>query len=180
MWHWNPDSVVLDNASGRATYNANDIARLYLAGPDARNIFASRTTDPAGTTGAASGGGALNREPQVAVQVEANRPWTDSGIVVRSGERLAFNATGTINVIAGVASGPEGNREKPGQPIYPVNSMFLGGLIGRAGNGQPFAIGSTTSAMPMPASGRLFLGVNDDHHADNTGTFEVQIFRRTR
>ena len=65
VWHWNPDSVVLDNASGRATYNANDIARLYLAGPDARSIFASRTTDPAGTTG----------PPQVAEPATVSPRW---------------------------------------------------------------------------------------------------------
>jgi hypothetical protein len=27
----------------------------------------------------------------------------------------------------------------------------------------------------MPAAGRLFLGVNDDHHADNSGTFNVAV-----
>jgi hypothetical protein len=28
----------------------------------------------------------------------------------------------------------------------------------------------------MPASGRLFLGVNDDHHADNSGNFVVKVW----
>ena len=30
----------------------------------------------------------------------------------------------------------------------------------------------------MPADGRLYLGVNDDDYRDNTGTFDVQIYRR--
>ncbi len=112
------------------------------------------------------------------VRVEANQPWTDTGIVVRAGERIAFNATGTIGVVAGVETGPAGHAEKPGQAAFPVSTLPLGGLIGRVGNGRPFAIGATTTAMPMPGSGRLFLGVNDDHHNDNSGGFDVQIFRR--
>lgn len=177
VWHWNPDSVVLDNASGRATYNANDIARLYLAGPDVRRLF-PEASQQTGTAGVGGGGRLARGAPQVTVRVEANQPWTDTGIVVRAGERVAFRATGTINVVADVSTGPEGHGAKPGQAAFPVPAMNLGGLIGRVGNGRPFAIGASTTAMPVPASGRLFLGVNDDHHADNSGSFEVQIFRR--
>ena len=54
----------------------------------------------------------------------------------------------------------------------------VGTLIGRVGNSAPFVIGATTSAIPMPVDGRLYLGVNDDDYRDNTGTFDVQIYRR--
>jgi hypothetical protein len=53
--------------------------------------------------------------------------------------------------------------------------MGLGGLIGRVGNSAPFRIGSSSAPIRMPAAGRLFLGVNDDHHADNSGTFNVAV-----
>ena len=52
----------------------------------------------------------------------------------------------------------------------------MGALIGRVGNGQPFSIGNTTNAFDMPDSGRLFLGVNDDHVADNSGNFVVKVW----
>ena len=55
--------------------------------------------------------------------------------------------------------------------------MSVGGLIGRVGNGPAFAIGSNTGPMPMPASGVLQLGVNDDHYEDNTGNFTVSVQR---
>jgi hypothetical protein len=29
----------------------------------------------------------------------------------------------------------------------------------------------------MPANGVLFLGINDDHHADNSGELRVQVER---
>jgi len=50
-------------------------------------------------------------------------------------------------------------------------------LIGRVGNGQPFAIGAETD-VTMPASGRLYLGVNDDYVRDNTGDFIVEMWNR--
>jgi hypothetical protein len=41
------------------------------------------------------------------------------------------------------------------------------------GNGTPFIIGSSTNPIVMPAAGELFLGVNDDHVADNSGSYTV-------
>ena len=38
-----------------------------------------------------------------------------------------------------------------------------------------FAIGNQTTPLPMPADGRLFLGVNDDEVNDNTGEFVVDV-----
>ena len=49
-------------------------------------------------------------------------------------------------------------------------------LRGRIGNGEPFSIGDTTNAFDMPASGRLFLGVNDDHYPDNSGNYVVKVW----
>jgi hypothetical protein len=56
-------------------------------------------------------------------------------------------------------------------PGAPIPGALAGALIGRVGNGQPFAIGDQTIALPMPAAGQLFLGINDDHCADNRGQF---------
>ena len=72
-------------------------------------------------------------------------------------------------------AGPDGNRDLPARAAYPVRDMPVGGLIGRVGNSAPFPIGSTTSPIPMPASGRLYLGVNDDFLQDNSGNFDVNI-----
>jgi hypothetical protein len=53
-----------------------------------------------------------------------------------------------------------------------------GGLIGRIGyNGKPFPIGSVRSPVPMPRSGKLFLGINDFIFGDNAGAFAVAIRR---
>jgi hypothetical protein len=163
---WNPDRLVFDTTAGRQFFNASDIARL----------FSGR-----GTTGAAPGERGRRRgEPDATVTVDATTPWTDAGLVVRQGERIVFNTTGTISVLrdANAATGPDGQKDMPRQETFPVRTMSVGGLIGRVGNGRPFPIGSTRMPIDMPASGRLFLGINDDQHGDNGGSFEVKVFRR--
>jgi hypothetical protein len=57
----------------------------------------------------------------------------------------------------------------------PLRSAPGASLIGRIGNGAPFAIGWNPNPIRMPASGRLYLGINDDQVGDNTGEFNVSI-----
>jgi hypothetical protein len=61
----------------------------------------------------------------------------------------------------------------------PLPGNFVGALIARVGNGQPFPIGNQTT-VTMPANGQLFLGINDDHVGDNQGGFRVNIQQQTR
>jgi len=50
-----------------------------------------------------------------------------------------------------------------------------GALIGRIGTGTPFPIGTNTQPIQMPNSGRLMLGINDDHVDDNSGNYSVAV-----
>ena len=65
-----------------------------------------------------------------------------------------------------------GGRRAPDRA--PLPSALAGALIGRIGNGAPFGIGNQT-LVPMPATGELFLGVNDDEVGDNSGGFVVDV-----
>ena len=49
-----------------------------------------------------------------------------------------------------------------------------GALIAEIGDSNAFLIGNRRSVR-APASGRLYLGVNDDHLEDNGGDFQVMI-----
>jgi PA-IL-like protein len=183
VYHWNPDSVIFDTTAGRGTYNASDVARLFLSGPPARRVFAGGNNQQpvAGNMGGGRGfgRGRMNQgQPQTSVRVEANTRWTDTGLMVQSGERIAFSTNGTIEYGRGMSTGPDGDKNIPPRPGYAIRDMPVGGLIGRVGNGAPFAIGSTSTPIPMPVTGRLFLGVNDDGYTDNTGGFDVAIARR--
>jgi len=177
VYHWNPDSVVFDTTSGRGTYNANDVARLYLSGPPARRVFGGdNNQNLAGMRGRGRRGGRMG-EPSATVRVEANRQWTDTGLVVQPGERIAFGTNGTITFGRDMNTGPDGDKNLPARANYPVREMPVGGLIGRVGNSRPFAIGSTRTPISMPTGGRLMLGVNDDDLSDNSGGYDVQIYR---
>ncbi len=125
-----------------------------------------------GTSGQAPG-------RQVQVRVEANQPWTDTGINVNVGDRVVFGASGQIafGKSNGQTSGPDGNPAER-RATYPDPSVPVGALIGRIGNGAPFGIGMQRQPLPMPASGRLMLGVNDDERADNSGFYVVTITRQ--
>jgi hypothetical protein len=112
------------------------------------------------------------------VVVPSNVEWTNTGFNVSRGQYLRFEPSGEIRLstngedIARAAGALSARRaDKATIPTIPV-----GALIGRIGNGEPFSIGDTTNAFDMPASGRLFLGVNDDHHADNSGNFVVKVW----
>jgi hypothetical protein len=112
------------------------------------------------------------------VVVPSNVQWTNTGFNVTRGQYLRFEPSGEIRLsmngedMARAAGAPDGRRaDKATIPTIPV-----GALIGRVGNGEPFSIGDTTTAFDMPANGRLFLGVNDDHFPDNSGNFVVKVW----
>ncbi len=110
------------------------------------------------------------------VSVPGNQAWTPTGITVTQGQTLSFNASGQVGWAQGASNvtGPDGNNSATNAQ-YPVPNKGVGALIGRVGpNGQPFAIGSQ-GRVTMPASGELFLGVNDNYLTDNRGSFTVQI-----
>jgi hypothetical protein len=129
-----------------------------------------------GTSGAS---GAQTRLQAGAVRVNANQPWNDTGIEVKAGDLLMFQATGQINFAEGseLIAGPDGHAGSVA-PTNPVAGMPLGGLIGKVGNSAPFPIGSNTQPIRMPAKGRLMLGVNDGEVRDNAGFFSVVVTRR--
>ena len=61
----------------------------------------------------------------------------------------------------------------------PVPARPAGALIGRIGTSASdvFFIGDDRGSFRVRTSGRLYLGVNDHAHADNSGSFEVRISR---
>jgi hypothetical protein len=124
-------------------------------------------------------------------------PWTDTGIDVKEGQEFYFEAEGAVSLQKDnpVAScGPEGLNLRTMQ--QPLSDQNLGCLIGRVLErteveedkdrgektvrefGPMFGIGKQ-ARLAMPASGRLFIGVNENVTKDNDGAFSVSIFRKT-
>jgi hypothetical protein len=128
----------------------------------------------------ASGGapvGAITGQPNTqTVRVNAQQRWVDTGIIVRAGEVITFEARGQIQMSdnAQDIAIPAGARSGRMAPDAPITGVLAGALIARIGDYAPVAIGNQTT-VTAPVSGRLLLGVNDDHLADNSGEFVVTV-----
>ncbi|HLA79216.1 MAG TPA: hypothetical protein VJU18_16690 [Vicinamibacteria bacterium] len=111
------------------------------------------------------------------VSVSASEPWTDTGIEVRSGQRIYFSASGRVTWGQDRRDGPEGERGSPRNPGRPIPNRPGAALIAKVGSsGDPFFVGSDESAIRIRSSGRLFLGINDDFLQDNSGNFRVIVY----
>lgn len=161
-----PLQLVLKTASGDLrTFSSTETARVILARPSGA---VPTTGTKTGTEATADSGGGIT--------VSGQEAWTSTGIAVRRGEWVTFSTSGKVRLttnesdFAG-AGGATGNRTAANAQ---VPGAAIGTLIGRIGNSQPFVIGDKTRVQ-MPADGMLFLGINDDHHADNSGELRVQI-----
>jgi hypothetical protein len=111
------------------------------------------------------------------IRVRANRPWTDTGITVRRGQRVSFETVGTVfySLDEGAMAGPDGTlSSRRNSRQFPVRELGVCGLIFRVNNGAPYPIGSNSRPIVMPANGRLFLGINDGEFNDNSGFFRVR------
>jgi hypothetical protein len=166
-------NVQWQNESGQTQqYAINDVNRIYLNPAAARMALNASSSSGAavGTTGSA-----VPATPGT-VQVQGNQAWTDSGITVKKGDRVSFNATGQISFgqSAGQTASPDGSADVK-NPAYPVPVAGAGALIGKVGNSVAFPIGRNTSPIVMPADGRLMLGINDNELNDNSGSFTVVV-----
>jgi len=168
------DTLVWENASGQQQeIPVRDVARVYLNPQSARTVF--NYNGPAavvGTTGSIAGGRTI--------VVNANQQWTDTGIDVNAGDRVVFQPSGEVLIgrSPGQNATADGNPSYR-SPAYPDPTVPGGALIGRVGaKGKPFGIGTQTQPLPMPASGRLYLGVNDNELGDNSGAFSVVVAKQ--
>ena len=135
----------------------------------------SRRELPASTT--AANAGAVGTTGRTFV-IDSQTRWNDTGINVRAGDYVRIDAQGTIQMStdANDIADPWGARSGRRAANSPVPNMAAGGLIAMIGGATPVFVGNRTDTrVRMPATGRLYLGVNDDHLADNKGEFRVTI-----
>jgi hypothetical protein len=165
-----PLRMTFRTPGGSRDVNSSELSRVYLSRWQGMPEGSGATTQPGESGPTLDPGGA-------GMIIPANPCWTNTARSVRQGQRVTFNGTGEIQLsadrddVAGVA----GSRTGRTSPNTPIPGALAGALIGRVGNSRPFGIGDQKTAMAMPASGQLFLGINDDHCGDNRGQFKVLI-----
>lgn len=111
------------------------------------------------------------------VTVPSTERWFDTGIDVRAGDVVTFEATGTIRMSTGNDSdtaSPAGSFSGRHADNAPFRNRPAGALIGRIGSGAPVYLGER-GQLSVPRSGRLYLSVNDDYLQDNSGDYRVTL-----
>jgi hypothetical protein len=175
-----PLRLSFDTPGGRRELTSNDVARIHLIRSARPQQTRAEDTGVAAPTGEAPIARRRLVNP-VTRTVPANVRWTDTGIDVREGDVLHFQADGVVRLNADGTDTAHADGSDKGRRLSegPLPGESAGALVGRIGNSQPFRIGREAS-VPMLETGRLFLGTNDDHVDDNSGEFIVTFARRVR
>lgn len=174
------ESIEFDSATtAAATTLANDdtstVNREPVSQPTRTNLPADTSSTPRDS------GQPISSTPtfftiKVAVRADsANNGWSNSGLVVRKGQRLRISSSGRVSLGRGRFATPLGNS------TYPDNEKLMrneatGALIAVIGDdNDDFILVGTRRDFVAQRDGVLFLGVNEGDLSDNTGSYDVAI-----
>ena len=122
--------------------------------------------------------GAGVRPVEIAVNVLADNTangWTNSGWVVKKGQRIRISGDGEISLGGGKTTGPSGSYDIEDSTKL-LKSVPTGALLAVIGddNNDFIYVGSSREFVAT-RDGSLFLGVNEGNLSDNSGKFSVKI-----
>jgi hypothetical protein len=101
--------------------------------------------------------------------------WTNSGLVVRRGQRIRISATGSVSLGRGRTSSAAGVPAIPDTEKL-MRSYPTGALIAVIGDdNDDFIFVGGRREFIAQRDGVLFLGVNEGNLSDNTGAYDVVI-----
>ena len=113
--------------------------------------------------------------PSVRGEVCAPNGWTNTGLVVRQGQRLRISSTGRVSLGGGRFSTPAGMAGSPDSDKL-MRTEATGALIAVIGDdNDDFLLIGTRRDFVSQRDGVLFLGLNEGNLTDNTGTYDVVI-----
>jgi len=115
---------------------------------------------------------------QINVKVRADNAsngWTNSGLVVRRGQRLRISASGRVSLGTNRYATPDGLPNIPDRDKL-MRNQPTGGLIAVIGDdNDDFIFVGRGRDFVAQRDGVLFLGVNEGNLSDNSGNFDVVI-----
>ncbi len=159
-----PLRLTIKTGNGEREIPSNEVARIIISRPE---------------NAVATSGSGIASTPAVpgAITVQANQPWTSTGINVKKGQRITLATTGEVQLSDDTNDIANADGAKNGRTAAnaPLKGAPAGALIGKIGpNGAPFGVGNQTTIV-APASGILYLGINDDGFGDNRGNYQVVV-----
>lgn len=154
----------------RVVTTDNTVATPPSKQPAVKDIPQTKIMEPANTSG---------RKPvEMSVKVLADSTsngWTNSGWVVRKGQKIRIIGDGSVSLGKGRSTGPSGiyDLEDPSKLLKSVPTGALIAVIGDDNN--EFIYVGSERTFTASRDGALFLGVNEGELADNSGAFDVRI-----
>ena len=111
------------------------------------------------------------------IVVDARQEWTDAGTYVNAGDVVTFRADGTIQMMTGTddRATPAGSLTGRTAANTPRPDRPAGALLIRVGDRGGIEAVGANGTFTARNSGRIYLGVNDDHFADNSGNYRVWL-----
>jgi len=178
------ESIEFDNAGGNTSSQGDDSNNSGSAPVNTQPANNNSTyqppvsnTSPANNTSPPNN----NSNPsffQINVRVRSDNSsngWTNSGLVVRRGQRLRISASGRVNLGLNRYSTPDGLPSVMDKDKL-MRNQPTGGLIAVIGDdNDDFIFIGHGHDFVAQRDGVLFLGVNEGNLSDNTGTFDVVI-----
>ena len=161
----------LGNDGGASNSGNTGNTNAGRSNTDSTSPSSTQSTSPAG------GGGQSPFFP-IRVRVGADNKangWTDSGLMVRKGQKLRISATGRVSLGEGRFSTPTGLPRVVDTEKLMRNEP-TGELIAVIGDdNDDFIPVGANREFYAPRDGRLFLGVNEGKLEDNTGSYDAVI-----
>ncbi|MEP7213660.1 MAG: LecA/PA-IL family lectin [Acidobacteriota bacterium] len=115
---------------------------------------------------------------EIAVSVQADNTsngWTNSGWVVKKGQKITISGDGEISLGGGKTTGPSGSYDIEDAAKL-LKSVPTGALIAVIGDdNNDFIYIGTSREFTASRDGALFLGVNEGNLSDNSGKFSVKV-----
>ena len=174
------ESIEFDSTPGSGTSSEESTARNNpppMSRPAPNNQPDSGVSDPRPTpTTPASSTNPTFFTIKVSVRADSsNNGWTNSGLVVRQGQRLRISASGRVSLGRGRFSQPGGlNTIQDNDKL--MRNEATGALIAVIGDdNDDFILIGPRREFVAQRDGVLFLGVNEGDLADNTGSYDIVI-----
>ena len=178
------DSIEFDsagNASGNSSGPGDDTSNTQPSSqPPVNNRPNNQPSNdqPANNPPASNNPTAAPTFFQINVKVRADNTsngWTNTGLVVRRGQRLRITASGRANLGNNRFATPDGLPNVPDRDKL-MRNQPTGGLIGVIGDdNDDFIFVGGKRDFVAQRDGVLFLGVNEGNLSDNSGAFDVII-----
>jgi hypothetical protein len=175
------ESIEFDSNSGNSGPTTDESARNNVPmsrpssipnNPPENTVPDSRSND----SGPAASANPTFFTIKVGVKADnSNNGWTNSGLVVRKGQRLRISASGRVSLGRGRFSTPGGMSSIQDNDKLMRNEA-TGALIAVIGDdNDDFILIGPRRDFVAQRDGVLFLGVNEGDLADNTGSYDIVI-----